>query len=81
MLKIPAQHNITHPPGQIVNPVNLEQPLTKAVEDFQGTTEEGLRGRVRNLEQELKNVRAHNLQLYLELEKYKAIVQKVTKFT
>lgn len=80
-MKIPPQHNTTNPPGQIVNPVNLEQPLTTAVEAFQDTTEEGLRGRVRNLEQELRKTRQENLRLYLELEKYKAIVQKVTKFT
>jgi len=97
MIKQPAQYNTTNPPGQlsadadwtlstpsgakIVNPINLEQPLTTAVEAFQATTEDGLRLRVRNLEQELNRMRGQNLKLYLELEDYKAKMKNSTKFT
>lgn len=53
----------------------------KVSEAFQATTEDGLRLRVRNLEQELNRMRGQNLKLYLELEDYKAKMKNSTKFS
>lgn len=58
----------THPPGQYVN---LEMPLKRAVEAFRDEEMDGLRGRVLQLEAELRYLRQRNLALYAELESIK----------
>ena len=86
-------HNgTTTPPGQVVN---LEVPRTKAVEAFRddqfvGASTDYLRGykhgladakdATKNLRDSLKYERSQRLHWYLEAMKYKAIVEKYTKF-
>ena len=48
----PAHKDTTTPPGQIVNPINLEKPLQEHIKDYQATEIEQLRARVLQLEQQ-----------------------------
>lgn len=57
-----------NPPGQYVN---LEMPLKRAVEAFRDEEMDGLRGRVLQLEAELRYLRQRNFALYTELESTK----------
>ena len=67
MMHKQPHNDTTIPPGQIINKIpNLEMPLTRAVEAFQGEQIEGLVRRVHQLENELKYVRDLNTRLYLE---------------
>ena len=68
MIRTPPQHNTINPPGQIVN---LEVPLTKAIEAFRDDQQAGLVRRVQQLEAELKYLRQRNLSLHVELENTK----------
>jgi hypothetical protein len=65
MLHKPAHKDTVNPPAQYVN---LEMPLTKAVEAFKDEQIYWLRARVHELEKELKSVREKNIKLYIELE-------------
>lgn len=69
MIRNRSYLDTTNPPGQIVNKIpNLEMPLGRAIEAFKQEEIDGLRGRVHELEKELKYMRSKNLELYLELE-------------
>jgi len=68
MIRTPPQHNTVNPPGQIRNPPHMEVPLGRAIDAFRDEEMAGLRGRVAQLEKELKYVRGENLRLYAEVE-------------
>ena len=71
MIRTPPQHATAHLPGQIQYPSHLEMPLKRAVEAFRDEEMDGLRGRVAQLEAELRYLRQRNLSLYVELESTK----------
>lgn len=71
MIRTPPQHNTVNPPGQVRYPSHLEMPLKRAVEAFRDEEMDGLRGRVLQLEAELRYLRQRNLALYAELESTK----------
>lgn len=69
MMHKQPHNDTTNPPGQITNKLpNLEVPLTRAVEAFQGEQIEGLVRRIAQLENELKTLRAQNTALYLKYQ-------------
>jgi hypothetical protein len=70
MMHKSAHKDTTNPPGQIVN---LEMPLGRAIEAFRAEEMEGLVRRVQQLENELKHLRARNLDLYLQLQEQKSL--------
>ena len=49
----PAHKDTTTPPGQIVNPINLEKPLQGHIKDYQATEIEQLGDKVLELELKL----------------------------
>ena len=68
MMHKQPHNDTTNPPGQVINKIpNMEVPLVRAVEAFQGEQIEGLVRRVQQLENELKYARGENLRLCMEL--------------
>ena len=76
MMHKQPHNDIMNPPGQIVN---LEMPLVRAVEAFQGEQMMGLVRRVAELENALKTLREQNLSLYLKYQQMVASYNEVQK--
>ena len=77
MIRKSPQYDTTKPPGQIIN---FEVPLVRAAEAFRGDDIDGLRVQVRELRKELRYEREQRTFWYLDAMKYKAMVEKMTKF-